>query len=84
VTSWPLLEEERALTGVLCLAFNRRLREMSGTVFVAGILIHGLGVKASWKSATISFRCDRSAILPFLQGSGRSAFGLPWKRQHGS
>jgi riboflavin kinase/FMN adenylyltransferase len=64
------LLEEQGVDRVLCLAFNRRLREMSAEQFVQEILIDGLGVKHLEVGDDFRFGCDRSGDFAFLQGSG--------------
>lgn len=64
------LLEAQGVDRVLCLAFNRRLREMSAEQFVQQILIDGLGVKHLEVGDDFRFGCDRSGDFAFLQGSG--------------
>ncbi len=64
------LLEEQGVDRVLCLAFNRRLRELSAEEFVQQVLIDGLGVKHLEVGDDFRFGCDRSGDFAFLQDSG--------------
>lgn len=65
-----MLLEAEGVDRVLCLAFNRRLRELSAEEFVQQVLIDGLGVKHLEVGDDFRFGCDRSGDFAFLQGSG--------------
>ncbi|WP_150303152.1 bifunctional riboflavin kinase/FAD synthetase [Pseudomonas saliphila] len=65
------LLEERGIDRVLCLAFNRRLRELSAEEFVQQVLVDGLGVKHLEVGDDFRFGCDRSGDFTFLQESGK-------------
>lgn len=56
---------------VLCLAFNRRLRELSAEEFVQQVLVDGLGVKHLEVGDDFRFGCDRSGDFAFLLESGK-------------
>jgi len=65
-----VLLEAQGVDRVLCLAFNRRLRELSAEEFVQQVLVDGLGVKHLEVGDDFHFGCDRSGDFAFLQGSG--------------
>ena len=56
---------------VLCLAFNRRLRELSAEEFVQQVLVDGMGVKHLEVGDDFRFGCDRSGDFAFLLESGK-------------
>ncbi|MEH6564203.1 MAG: bifunctional riboflavin kinase/FAD synthetase [Halopseudomonas sp.] len=66
------LLQAQGVDRVLCLAFNRRLRELSAEQFVQQVLIDGLGVKHLEVGDDFRFGCDRSGDFAFLQNSGAS------------
>ncbi|MFJ3053603.1 bifunctional riboflavin kinase/FAD synthetase [Pseudomonas nitroreducens] len=51
---------------VLCLAFNRRLRELSAAEFVRQVLVEGLRVRHLEVGDDFRFGCDRSGDFAFL------------------
>ncbi|MWV16400.1 bifunctional riboflavin kinase/FAD synthetase [Pseudomonas sp. L-22-4S-12] len=55
---------------VLCLAFNRRLRELSAAEFVRQVLVDGLRVKHLEVGDDFRFGCDRSGDFAFLVQAG--------------
>ncbi|HSC84993.1 MAG TPA: bifunctional riboflavin kinase/FAD synthetase [Pseudomonas sp.] len=55
---------------VLCLAFNRRLRELSAAEFVRQVLVDGLHVKHLEVGDDFRFGCDRSGDFAFLVQAG--------------
>jgi len=55
---------------VLCLAFNRRLRELSAAEFVHAVLVDGLGVRHLEVGDDFRFGCDRAGDFEFLQQAG--------------
>ena len=55
---------------VLCLAFNRRLRELSAAEFVNTVLVNGLGVQHLEVGDDFRFGCDRAGDFGFLQQAG--------------
>lgn len=55
---------------VLCLAFNKRLRELSAAAFVQQVLVDGLGVAHLEVGDDFRFGCDRSGDFAFLQQAG--------------
>ena len=65
------LFEEQGIDRVLCLAFNRRLRELSAEEFVQQVLVEGLGVRHLEVGDDFRFGCDRSGDFAFLQESGK-------------
>ncbi|MEL0168746.1 MAG: bifunctional riboflavin kinase/FAD synthetase [Pseudomonadaceae bacterium] len=64
------LLQQNGVDRVLCLAFNRRLRELSAAQFVQQVLIDGLGVRHLEVGDDFRFGCDRSGDFAFLQQSG--------------
>ena len=64
------LLQHNGVDRVLCLAFNRRLRELSAEQFVQQVLIDGLGVRHLEVGDDFRFGCDRSGDFAFLQQSG--------------
>lgn len=60
---------------VLCLAFNRRLRELSAADFVRTVLVDGLGVQHLEVGDDFRFGCDRAGDFPFLEQAGKQ-FGF--------
>lgn len=57
---------------VLCLAFNRRLRELSAQAFVETVLVDGLGVRHLEVGDDFRFGCDRAGDFDFLCRAGIS------------
>lgn len=64
-----LLEAE-GVGRVLCLAFNRRLRELSAEQFVQQVLIDGLGVRHLEVGDDFRFGCDRTGDFAYLKQAG--------------
>jgi len=64
-----LLAEEQ-VDLVLCLAFNKRLSQLSASEFVDTILIDGLGVKHLEVGDDFRFGCDRVGDFDFLTQVG--------------
>lgn len=56
---------------VLCLTFNRRLRELSAEQFVHHILVEGLGIKHLEVGDDFRFGCDRSGDFSSLVKAGK-------------
>ncbi|WP_304640805.1 bifunctional riboflavin kinase/FAD synthetase [Pseudomonas sp.] len=61
---------EQGVDRVLCITFNRRLRELSAEQFVQQVLIDGMGVKHLEVGDDFRFGCDRSGDFKFLQVAG--------------
>lgn len=62
---------------VLCLAFNRRLRELSAEQFVEQVLVNGLGIKHLEIGDDFRFGCDRAGDFDFLKRAGlRDGFSV--------
>lgn len=61
---------EQGVDRVLCITFNRRLRELSAEQFVQQVLIDGMGVKHLEVGDDFRFGCDRSGDFKFLQAAG--------------
>ncbi|MEX6501639.1 bifunctional riboflavin kinase/FAD synthetase [Pseudomonas zhanjiangensis] len=55
---------------VLCLAFNRRLRELSAAEFVQKVLVDGLAVQHLEVGDDFRFGCDRDGDFAFLEQAG--------------
>ncbi|MGE8500114.1 MAG: bifunctional riboflavin kinase/FAD synthetase [Pseudomonas sp.] len=55
---------------VLCLSFNRRLRELSAAEFVQRVLIEGLGIAHLEVGDDFRFGCDRAGDFAFLAAAG--------------
>jgi riboflavin kinase/FMN adenylyltransferase len=55
---------------VVCLAFNRRLRELSAAQFVQQVLVDGLGVRHLEIGDDFRFGCDRAGDFDFLRQAG--------------
>lgn len=64
-----LLAEE-GVDQVLCLAFNRRLRELSAAGFVQRVLVDGLRVRHLEVGDDFRFGCDRAGDFEFLLEAG--------------
>jgi len=60
---------------VLCLAFNRRLRELSAADFVRTVLVDGLGVQHLEVGDDFRFGCDRAGDFPLFEQAGQQ-FGF--------
>lgn len=58
---------------VLCLPFNRRLRELSAREFVDRVLIQGLGVRHLVVGDDFRFGCDRAGDFDLLKTLGEQA-----------
>ncbi len=56
---------------VLCLNFNRRLRELSAEAFVQQVLVDGLGVKHLEIGDDFRFGCDRAGDFTYLNLAAR-------------
>ncbi|MFC3608759.1 bifunctional riboflavin kinase/FAD synthetase [Stutzerimonas tarimensis] len=63
---------EQGVDRVLCLAFNRRLRELSAADFVHAVLVEGLGVQHLEVGDDFRFGCDRAGDFAFLTRAGVS------------
>tara|TARA_R110000868_G_scaffold190614_2_gene434464 strand:- start:2371 stop:3315 length:945 start_codon:yes stop_codon:yes gene_type:complete len=62
---------------VLCLSFNRRLRELSAAEFVQRVLVDGLGVQHLEVGDDFRFGCDRAGDFAFLAEAGeREGFSV--------
>ncbi|MCW3147096.1 bifunctional riboflavin kinase/FAD synthetase [Stutzerimonas stutzeri] len=61
---------EQGVDLVLCLAFNRRLRELSAAEFVHAALVEGLGVRHLEVGDDFRFGCDRAGDFNFLLKAG--------------
>ena len=64
------LLSEQGVDLVLCLAFNRRLRELSAAEFVHATLVDGLGVRHLEVGDDFRFGCDRAGDFNFLLKAG--------------
>jgi riboflavin kinase/FMN adenylyltransferase len=62
---------------VLCLSFNRRLRELSAAEFVQKVLIDGLDIRHLEVGDDFRFGCDRAGDFAFLAEAGeREGFSV--------
>ncbi|WP_312200344.1 bifunctional riboflavin kinase/FAD synthetase [Stutzerimonas balearica] len=64
------LLEQQGIDQVLCLAFNRRLRELSAAEFVHAVLVEGLAVRHLEVGDDFRFGCDRAGDFDFLLRAG--------------
>lgn len=64
------LLEQQSIDQVLCLAFNRRLRELSAAEFVHAVLVEGLAVRHLEVGDDFRFGCDRAGDFDFLLRAG--------------
>ena len=55
---------------VVCLQFNRRLRDMSALTFIERVLVRGLGVRHLVVGDDFRFGCDRSGDFAMLAHEG--------------
>lgn len=55
---------------VLCLAFNRRLQELSGRAFIEQVLVEGLGARHVVVGDDFRFGCDRQGDFTVLNEYG--------------
>ncbi|MFT0212162.1 bifunctional riboflavin kinase/FAD synthetase [Pseudomonas sp. F1_0610] len=69
------LLQQAGIDYVLCLHFNKRLRQLSADDFVQQILVQGLHVKHLQIGDDFRFGCDRSGDFAFLQQQGE-CFGF--------
>ncbi|RKQ95850.1 FMN adenylyltransferase /riboflavin kinase [Kushneria sinocarnis] len=66
---------------VLCLPFNRRLRELSAREFIDRVLIEGLGVRHLVVGDDFRFGCDRAGDFELLRQVGQQVgYGLEHTR----
>lgn len=65
------LLEAQGVDRVLCLAFNRRLRELSANQFIQQVLIDGLGVTHLEVGDDFRFGCDRTGDFNLLKEWGQ-------------
>ncbi len=56
---------------VLCIAFNKRFRQLSAEDFVQTVLIDALGIKHLQVGDDFRFGCDRAGDFAFLQEAGQ-------------
>ncbi|MCY1272799.1 Riboflavin biosynthesis protein RibF [compost metagenome] len=66
------LLREQGVDFVLCLPFNRRLRELSADEFVRQVLVDGLKVQHLEVGDDFRFGCDRSGDFAFLAVAGEA------------
>ena len=55
---------------VLCVAFNRKLQQLTAQEFVGQVLVQGLNIKHLQVGDDFRFGCDRSGDFTFLQQAG--------------
>ena len=63
---------DQGVDRVLCLAFNRRLRELSAAEFVHAVMVEGLGVRHLEVGDDFRFGCDRAGDFDFLCQAGQA------------
>ncbi|HHX35772.1 MAG TPA: bifunctional riboflavin kinase/FAD synthetase [Gammaproteobacteria bacterium] len=62
---------EAGIDQVLCIAFNKRFRQLSAEAFVQTVLIDALGIKHLQVGDDFRFGCDRAGDFSFLQNAGQ-------------
>lgn len=62
---------EAGIDQVLCIAFNKRFRQLSAEAFVQTVLIDALGIKHLQVGDDFRFGCDRAGDFNFLQDAGQ-------------
>lgn len=62
---------EAGIDQVLCIAFNKRFRQLSAEAFVQTVLIEALGIKHLQVGDDFRFGCDRAGDFNFLQDAGQ-------------
>ena len=65
------LFREAGIDQVLCIAFNKRFRQLSAADFVQTVLIAALGIKHLQVGDDFRFGCDRAGDFAFLQDAGQ-------------
>ena len=64
---------EAGIDQVLCIAFNKRFRQLSAAEFVQTVLIDALGIKHLKVGDDFRFGCDRRGDYTFLQDAGQQS-----------
>ncbi|MDY0251010.1 MAG: bifunctional riboflavin kinase/FAD synthetase [Pseudomonas sp.] len=62
---------EAGIDQVLCIAFNKRFRQLSAEDFVQTVLLDALGIKHLQVGDDFRFGCDRVGDFSFLQEAGQ-------------
>lgn len=62
---------EAGIDQVLCIAFNKRFRQLSAADFVQTVLIDALGIQHLQVGDDFRFGCDRAGDFAFLQEAGQ-------------
>ncbi len=62
---------EAGIDQVLCIAFNKRFRQLSAEDFVQTVLIDALGIQHLQVGDDFRFGCDRAGDFSFLQEAGQ-------------
>ncbi len=62
---------EAGIDQVLCIAFNKRFRQLSAAEFVQAVLIDALGIKHLKVGDDFRFGCDRIGDFTFLEDAGQ-------------
>lgn len=62
---------EAGIDQVLCIAFNKRFRQLSAEAFVQTVLVNALGVQHLQVGDDFRFGCDRAGDFEFLQEAGQ-------------
>ena len=64
------LFREAGIDQVLCIAFNKRFRQLSAAEFVQTVLVDALGIQHLQVGDDFRFGCDRAGDFAFLQNAG--------------
>ena len=65
------LFRDAGIDQVLCIAFNKRFRQLSAEDFVQSVLVNALGIKHLQVGDDFRFGCDRAGDFAFLQEAGQ-------------
>ena len=65
------LFSDAGIDQVLCIAFNKRFRQLSAAEFVQTVLIDALGIQHLQVGDDFRFGCDRAGDFAFLQEAGQ-------------
>ena len=66
-----LLFRDAGIDQVLCIAFNKRFRQLSAAEFVQTVLVESLGIQHLQVGDDFRFGCDRAGDFAFLQEAGQ-------------
>ncbi|HKM26872.1 MAG TPA: bifunctional riboflavin kinase/FMN adenylyltransferase, partial [Thiopseudomonas sp.] len=65
------LFRDAGIDQVLCIAFNKRFRQLSAAEFVQTVLVDALGIQHLQVGDDFRFGCDRAGDFAFLQEAGQ-------------